>query len=217
MTDVNLIPGEYTRLQNMQRAVKRFLCYFSVLLLLGVGARIALGVAYNYESARAEKLKSGEILMEEEKRQLNQLNARKEDLQRRLKMLELLRGGPPAKQMFIAIDKAINDSVWVTKLNFSRAREEEETDKARATGYFVVVPKGGKDVYEERPWLNSSHLKINGMAVSHSALAGFVQLLVANPEIKKVQVQNTRSRKYLETSVIEFELAAVTIANDSER
>ena len=107
MIDVNLIPADYTRQQNIRRVAKRFLYCFGALLLLGFAARIALGTVYNYEKSRAEKLKSGEVLMEEQKKQYDQFAAKKEDLQIRLNMLEHLRGGPPAKQMFIAIDKAI--------------------------------------------------------------------------------------------------------------
>ena len=192
MTDVNLIPGDYTRQQKIRRVVRRFLYCFAALLLLGVAAGIALGTVYNHEKSRSEKLKSGELLLEEQKKQLDQFAAKKEDLQIRLNMLEHLRGGPPAKQMFIAIDKAINESVWITKLNFSRAADERESDQeGRSTGYFIVVPQEG----QEKPWSISGDINITGMALTHSALAEFVNLLVAQPQIKSVQVQNTHSRK----------------------
>jgi Tfp pilus assembly protein PilN len=217
MTDVNLIPADYTRQQNIKRVVKRFLYCFVALLLLGFAARTALGVVYNHEKSRAEKLKSGEVLMEEQKKQLDQLAAKKEDLQLRLNMLEHLRGGPPAKEMFILIDKAINKSVWLTKLNFFRAGEERENSrKSRSTGYFIIVPKEEQEASQEIPWLNSGHLNVTGMALTHSALAEFVNLLVAQPHIKKVQVQNTHSRKYLEASVVEFELTVVMISDNSK-
>ena len=217
MTDVNLIPGDYTRQQNIQRAVKRFIYCLAALLLLVFAARTALGMVYNYEKSRAEKLKSGEVLMEEQKKQLDQLAAKKEDLQLRLNMLEDLRGGPPAKEMFILIDKAINESVWFTKINFSRADEKgDSSQQGRSTGYFIVVPKEGQEAAQKTSWQNSGHININGIALTHSALAEFVNQLVVQPQIKTVQVKNTHSRKYLEASVIEYELTAVMTSDNLE-
>jgi Tfp pilus assembly protein PilN len=198
--------------------VKRFLYCFVALLLLGFAARIVLGSVYNYEKSRAEKLKSGEVLMEEQKKQYDQFAAQKDDLQMRLNMLEHLRGGPPAKEMFTVIDKAINESVWLSRINFSRAGEEQDSnERNRSTGYFVVVPKDKPETSSQKPWLISGHINITGMALTHSALAEFVNLLVAQPQIKTVQVQNTHSRKYLETSVVEYELTAVMISETLER
>jgi len=210
MTDVNLIPGDYTRQQNIQRAVKRFIYCLGALLLLAFAARTALGMAHNYEESRAEKLKSGEVLMEEQKKQLEQITARKEGLQLRLNMLEDLRGGPPAKEMFILVDKAINESVWFTKINFSRADEKGAgSQNGGSTGYFIIVPKEGQEEAQKALLQNSGHITITGKALTHSALAEFVNLLVAQPQIKTVQVENTHSRKYLDASVVEYELTAV--------
>jgi hypothetical protein len=47
-------------------------------------------------------------------------------------------------------------------------------------------------------------------------LAEFVNLLVAQPQIKTVQVENTHSRKYLEASVVEYELTAVMKSDNLE-
>lgn len=218
MADLNLIPPDYTRQQHIRSVALKFAYCFGALLLLGFAARIALGAAANYEKARAEKLKSGEVLMQEQKKEYEELAAKKEQLQLRLDMLEHLRGGPPAREMFIAVDRAINDSVWFTKLSFARA-EEENTGKPKgtATGYFIVVPKEGTEAVQEPLPLNSGQISISGMALSHSALADFVNVLVAQPQVRTVQVQNTRSRKYLEGSVIEYDLSAVMMQDKAKR
>lgn len=218
MADLNLIPPDYTRQLKVRRAVLKFLCFLGALVLLGVAARIALGMAINYEQARAEKLKSGEVLMLEQKKEYEELTAKKEQLQLRLDMLEHLRGGPPAREMFIAVDRAINESVWFTKLSFSRADEEgPESKKGTATGYFIVVPKEETKGAPETLPLNSGQVSISGMALSHSALADFVNVLVAQPLVRSVQVQNTHSRQYLEGPVIEYELTAVMITDTAKR
>jgi Tfp pilus assembly protein PilN len=218
MTDVNLIPADYTRQKNMQLLVKLFLYCFGALLLLGIAARTALGIAYNHEKSRAEKLQTGELLMQEQKEQHDQLVAKKEDLQTRIKMLENLRGGPPAKQMFIAIDQAINESVWVTKLDFSRAEDDSGNNKkGGTTGYFIIVPEGKQAASPEMAGLESGRINITGMAVTHSALADFVNLLADQPIIKMVQVKNTHSRKYIESSVVEYELTAVMMSDNPTR
>jgi len=218
MADVNLIPADYIGQRHIRRVVKIFLYCLAALLLMLLAARIVLGLASNYENSRAEKLKNGEILLQEQKTQYDQLAARKDDLQVRLDMLDHLRGGPPAEQMFIVIDNAINESVWFTKLNFSRVEEEDKSSrKDRSTGYFIVVPEEKEATLQKGPWLNSGHINITGMALTHSALAEFVNLLVAQPQIKTVHVQNTHSRKYLETSVVEYELTAVMISDTQEK
>lgn len=218
MADVNLIPDEYTRLRHIRKVVKRFLYCCGALLLLLIAARIVLGLANNYEKSRAERLKSGESLMQEQKRQVDQLGARKEELQLRLDMLDHLRGGPPARQMFTVIDNTINESVWFTKIDFSRADDEGASSrKDRSTGYFIVVPEEKAAALPKGSWQNSAHINITGMALTHSALAEFVDLLVAEPQIETVQVQNTHSRKYLETSVVEYELTAVMLSDNRKR
>lgn len=212
MAELNLIPGDYDRQRNMRRVVKRFLFIAAALLLLGIAGRTALGLASNYEKSRAEKLKTGEVLMLEQKQQYDELAATKEGLQLRLDMLEHLRGGPPAREMFIVIDRAINESVWFTKLNFSRAEEEGKSGpKGRSTGYFIVVPQDELVSSPKEQVQNSGEIKITGRALTYSALAEFVNLLVAQPQIRAVQVQNTHSRQYLETSVVEYELTAMMI------
>ena len=218
MAEPNLIPPEYTRRQNLRKAVNRFVYFCAALLLLLAAGRTGLSVASNQEKSRAEKLRSGEVLMLEQKQKYDELTARKNELRIRLDMLEKLRGGPPAREMFIIIDRAINESVWFTKLSFARAVDEDgESPKGIPTGYFVVVPKEERQKAQERAQQKSGQITINGMALNHSALADFVNELVAQPLIKTVQVQNTRSRRYLETSVIEYELTAAMIANNAEK
>ena len=212
MAELNLIPGDYERQRNIRRVVKIFLFFAAALLLLGIAGRIALGLASNYEKSRAEKLKTGEVLMLEQKQQYDALAATKEGLQLRLDMLEHLRGGPPAREMFIVIDRAINESVWFTKLNFSRAEEEDKSrPKGRSTGYFIVVPQDELVSSPKEQVQNSGEIKITGRALTYSALAEFVNLLVAQPQIRAVQVQNTHSRQYLETSAVDYELTAMMI------
>jgi hypothetical protein len=217
MADLNLIPPDYIWQQHVRRVLWLFLYGIGGLIVLVIAARIALGAASNYEKSRAERLRTGEVLMQEKKIEYEALADRKEQLQLRLDMLVQLQGGPPAREMFTVIDRAINDSVWFTKLGFLRADEEDEKKpKGTPTGYFVVVPKEGTEAAQEKPAENTGHINIRGMALGHSALAEFVDELVAQPQIKSVRVKNTSSRKYLQTSVIEYELIAVMISDKAK-
>ncbi len=209
MNEIDLIPADYRQLRRLRRDFQRFGTIFVCLVLA-----IALGKGWLVQSIRAEKteidqLKRGEVSVLNQRRQLEELEGRQADLKARLEVLDALRGGPPAQKMFVALDRALDPSVWFTDWKFVREGEiEEAKPQTRQTGYFIVVPKGAQK-NGNVPWNDRTRMEIRGQALSHSDLAGFVQRLLAQPEIVDVNLLNTGTRRYTFREIVEFRLAAL--------
>jgi len=125
-------------------------------------------------------------------------------------MLDTLRAGPPASEIFEAVDRAL-DGGRVRFLNwrFKRAGElVERPVRTVNTGYFVVVPAGtGKAA--EHGWRLRTHMEIKGRAVDHSALAAFVTRLASQPVVKDVKVLATHAQQVAGREAVGFDLAVV--------
>ena len=58
-------------------------------------------------------------------------------------------------------------------------------------------------------WLVETHMQIQGKALDHKALAGFVSGLFTQEEVADVRVQRTTQRQAGDTKVVEFDLTVV--------
>lgn len=209
MNEVDLVPADYRRSLRVNRDITRFLLVFGGLLLLIFAASWWLGNRTAVARAEIQRLKTGEIVILEQQTKLEDLVSRQADYTARLEVLNLLRGGPPAEQLFVHLDRAINPSVWFTELLFVREGEVVETkSRGKNPGYFVVAP-ANHSRNQDQPWRNSTRIEIKGQSLNHSTLAKFVRTLQAQPGIDDVYLLNTSTRNYSSAEVINYQLAAV--------
>ena len=125
-------------------------------------------------------------------------------------LLQGLRSGAVAEDLFVIIDAALpGDDVWFTRWSFARAGVIAPPNvKTVNSGYFIVVPAGQRP--EAQPsWQVRTHMDINGEARNHAALSRFVRGLFAQPQIQDVKVNRTQVRDYVGTPVVDFSLAIV--------
>ncbi len=206
MADVDLIPQDYRQQRILCRILQRFTVLLICLLLVIGGLRFWVGQLVSRERQLITQLEAGEVVILNRRKQYEELKGKRADLIKRQKVLDVLRGGPPAERMFVVIDKSINDSTWITSLKFARGDEESsKKPTTRNVGYFIVVSDQGED--SDAPGIRSHlYMDMQGQVYSHSALAGFVSNLLSQPEVNDVKVVRTSSREYSQGRVIDYTL-----------
>lgn len=144
------------------------------------------------------------------RQRLEQLNLQRRNLQQQLNLLDGLRSGASAEQMFVTIDRALpGPNVWLTNWKFRRAGTRvEREDDAVNTGYFVVIPAGSQD-NEEETWIIETSMQIQGQALDHVAMSQFVLNLTQQPEIENVRIVNSRQTTVNQAKLVEFGLDIV--------
>jgi hypothetical protein len=144
------------------------------------------------------------------RQRLKQLNQEKRDLQQQLSLLDGLRSGASAEQMFVTIDRALpGPKVWLTNWRFRRAGTRVDAeDNTVSTGYFVVVPAGSESS-EEETWKIETKMEIQGQALDHVAMSQFVLNLTQQPEIENVRIVSSRQMTVNQAKLVEFGLDIV--------
>ena len=156
-----------------------------------------------------QELRTEHARAEQQLKQLTELRSSRDALDQRVSLLEGLRGGVAAKQMFTIVDDAMEENIWFRQWSFRRAGEvvDEEPD-AVETGYFIVLPQESKDG-PRRAWRLETHMEILAEAADHSALARFVRRLAQRPEIESARILNTQNQGEAASGRVEFELAVL--------
>ncbi len=213
MHDIDLIPTDYRDYLWKVRTATRLAIVAAVVAALGLAAWLALK-QYN-TSIRDEmrRLQNQQALTDQQRLTVENLRGQLDQLRQQKKLMDRLRSGSAAVEMFAAIDRAIEGrKVWFRKWGFRRAMEQ--VDQARVglqqsspdTGFFIVIPLGQA---QPKYWEISNHMTIRGEASDHHELSRFVANLFAQPEIHEVKVLTASRRDYGEYTVVEFEIAIV--------
>lgn len=212
MAELDLIPSDYRRLRALRRWLVRAAVAYAV-LFAGFGlCRTALALGVRSRSQQLELLDAALAREQSQQARLAALQQERAAAQQKLQILEGLRGGVAAVDVFQVIDRAAEPSVWFLDWKFRRAGEIVEKDPIRVqTGYFIVLPPelNAPSETRERGWLMQTHMQIHARARDHSSLAGFVRRLVEQPEIAEARVLNTSTARQGAAEVIDFELAVV--------
>lgn len=206
---MDLIPADYRRyLQQMQLLQRWGLVMLGYIVLATL---ITLGLSYfsrDYQN---------EIVVLEKKKAISShqrgiLEALKKDhaqLAAKRQILEKLRGGALAEDMFVNIDRALNGKdVWFKNWKFSRAGSKtSEPPKGVNTGYFIVIPEGDRaGQKEQETWKIQTHMDVSGQATDHQALSSFVRRVLQQPQIGDVRILNTQQQAIADQTVVDFRL-----------
>ena len=124
-------------------------------------------------------------------------------------MLEKLRGGALAEDMFVNIDRALDGrNVWFKRWKFMRAGSKtSEQPRGVNTGYFIVIPEGDRaSQKEQEAWQIETHMEVSGQATDHEALSSFVRRVLQQPQIGDVRILNTQQQVSVDRTVVDFRL-----------
>ena len=186
-----------------------------LLVLLSIaGGKLWLSHAASELGDSLTSIEHSEQVTLKERGLADSLSAKQRRLERYSGVLNQLRDGVRAEQVFASIDQAVRGDVWFRKWTFRRSgvsrKLAPETTRA---GYFLVIADDGND--GDRVWRMDTHMEIAGRAWDHSDLAELVRRLVEQPIIEDVKVLRTTSRRLATDEVVDFDLA-ITVAQGSD-
>ena len=213
MNEIDLFPEDLRRQLLFTRWFKLTGYTVVLLTLLSVVAFVLLREASTRIDEQIQFYQSQRQITNANRRQLEQLNQQKSDLQQQLDLLGGLRSGASAEQMFLMLDRALPGSdVWLTNWKFRRAGTPVDAgQQAVNTGYFIVIPADNPNRPAET-WQIETHMTIQGQALDHSAMSRFVLNLTQQPEIENVRIVNTRSNQGKQIKLVDFSLDIVVSA-----
>ena len=203
MTDINLIPRDYSE----ARRVRRWLRNFGLALAL-VAAATALGrgwiaVRLSDERPTVEQMRKQAKLAADRQTELAELQARRTSAEARLASLRTLRDNATWVAMFQAIDHAYNRKLWFDELAFSRTIQIDSPAPANAP---AADAARGQQI--AAPPRIGHGFDIKGHALDHAAIADFMRTIGEQPGVGAVRLTDTGLRKYSTMEVVDFSLAA---------
>lgn len=210
MHELDLIPASYKERLKIKRWCRQFGFAFTCALVILFSLKLTIARKTSALTSKIEVLQKDKQTNIEHQQKYNELVTNEAKLSKELEILNGLRGGPSAKQVLLAVDRVMQDDVWFTKWSYNRAGEITPVQPATVqTGYFIVLPQEANGSPNQQAWKLNTHMEINGQALSHSSLSGFIRNLIKQPEIEDVKVVNTSLRSYISSQVIEFNLVVV--------
>lgn len=209
MNEIDLIPAVYRKRLLFSHWLRLSAYLLGALSVLILGAFFVLRTETLKVDQELKLLQSQKAISTQQRKELEKLDARKQDLSQQLDLLAGLRSGSAAEQMFLTIDRAMSEGdVWFTNWEFRRAGSATEKDpKTVNTGYFIVIPKGEKT--REETWMIETQMMIKGEAMDHAALSNFVSKLIDQPEIQSVRVVKSELFSLNGHKLVKFSLDVV--------
>lgn len=205
---IDLIPASYREECRARRLLKWSLPLFALLIGAIVTLRVSIGLQGAALDEELAKLRADINYGTEQQGRYSELNGVRDVLAQRLRALEGLRGGLPARRMFVAIDEASNGDTWLRRWAYRRRGEIVEPDgQAVHAGYLIIVTPTAGSGSSNKTWRLDTHMEITGSALSHTAIADFVERLARRSDIADARILRTGSRKEAGREIIDFDLA----------
>lgn len=210
---IDLIPKDYRESIARRRSVRYALASVVLVCLVASGASASLSNRASAIKAETDQMNQERALLTLLDKQMLALDQEQQLLDEEWMLLNTLRSGFAAEDLFHLIDDALpGDDIWFIDWSFKRAGVVAQEGVAGTnTGYFIVVNSDatGKP---EPAWQIETHMSIVGQAVDHAALSKFVRGLYQQQQIESVKLNQTRVREYADRSVVDFELAIVLLS-----
>lgn len=206
---MNLIPEDYKRYVQQLFILQRWAVVMAIFIVLATSVSFSLSYAANAYQKEIVVLEKKKAISSQKRSQLQTLEKDRNKLEEKYDVLEKLRGGALAENMFVAVDKALDDkNVWFTSWRFDRAGSRtNELPKGVNTGYFIIIPENERiNKKAQEAWEIQTHMKVDGEAKDHDALSSFVRRLLQQPQIDDIRILNTQQRTHSNTTVVDFKL-----------
>jgi len=206
---MDLIPADYRRYLLQLHLLQRW--GFVMLVYAALAALISLGLKYTSNQYQKEVvvLERNKAMTSHQRGILQDLEKDRVKLSAKRQILEKLRGGALAEDMFVNIDRALNGkNIWFKSWKFIRAGSKtSERPRTVNTGYFIVIPESDRANQEEiETWEIQTHMEVNGQATDHEALSSFVRRALQQPQIGDVRILNTQKQVNVDKTVVDFRL-----------
>ena len=206
---MDLVPADYRRYIQQLQLLHRWGLF--TLVIIAVSVSISLGLKYMASEYQKEivVLEKKKAISSHQRGILQDLEKDRNLLTKKHRILEKLRGGALAEDMFVNIDRALDGkNIWFKNWKFIRAGSKtSEKPKGVNTGYFIVIPEADRvNQKEKEAWQIQTHMEVNGQASDHEALSSFVRRVLQQPQIGDVRILNTQQQVIMDKTVVDFKL-----------
>ena len=206
---MDLIPADYRRYIQQLQLLHRWGLF--TLVIIAVSVSLSLGLKYMASEYQKEivVLEKKKAISSHQRGILQDLEKDRNQLTKKHQILEKLRGGALAEDMFVNIDRSLNGkNIWFKNWKFIRAGSKtSEKPKGVNTGYFIVIPEADRaNQKEKEAWQIQTHMEVSGQATDHEALSSFVHRVLQQPQIGDVRILNTQQQVIMDKTVVDFKL-----------
>jgi hypothetical protein len=206
---MDLVPVDYRRYLQQLHLLRGW--GFVMLAYIALATLVTAGLKYSSSEYQKEivVLEKKKAISSHQRGILQDLEQDRALLTKKRQVLEKLRGGALAEDMFVNIDRALNgNNVWFKNWKFTRAGSKtSEAPKGVNTGYFIVIPESDRaNVKEKEAWKIQTHMEVSGQAIDHEALSTFVRRVLQQPQIGDVRILNTQKQVSVDKTVVDFRL-----------
>ena len=203
MSEIDLIPADYARLQRLRRRLRRLLVTLVALAALILLARITLAMLLSAEKQEVARLQATKQLWQETKTKTERHRSEALVTEKQLTALDDLHGRDHLRQFLHALDTAYVDKVWFDEIRYYR-RE--------------IVPAAPGSAPSPRPAERvEQRAGMVGHAMNHAMLAEFMKKLELQPAVAELALVDTSPRAYPQGLIIDFKLALLIDARKKGR
>lgn len=210
MAQIDLIPESY----RAYTRAKRIVCHagFAAGGLVCVALSIFMYVHWqlDQENKQLVLLRQQTKEMAALQAQVNAMQEQKRQLETDVETLAMLRGEGDAARAIQALDRALNDDVWLSRLRFKRTHVSaapDTDDTGPMQGAMLRVESG--TVGADHQAVFKSRIEMHGAATGHAMLSGFMNAMAQQPEITKVRFLNSSAGNTESTTAMQFSVDAV--------
>lgn len=204
MPDLDLIPFEYRQELLVRHGLKIFCLIYVVLLACVGGAKYVL---HDQNVQMKQQVSIFEVSRKEANRKqhvLSELEQDKKYLEKRALIKDRLTRGPSAQQMFLVMDRSLDETTWFKRWVFQRPDKFSDIEMEPAeTQFSLSVPAANNNPQVQA---STTRMDIKGQAINHTKLAILIHNLATQPEFEDVKVIRTSQGRSKSTEVLDFDL-----------
>lgn len=204
MTEIDLIPADYARLQGVRRRLRQLLVSLVALAALILLARTTLAMLLSAEKQEVARLQATKQLWQETKTKTERHRSEALVTEKQLTALDELHGRDHLRQFLHALDTAYVDKVWFDEIRYYRR------EVVPAAPGSAPAPRAAAERVEQRAGMV-------GHAMNHAMLAEFMKKLELQPAVAELALVDTSPRAYPQALIIDFKLALLIDAKKKGR
>lgn len=187
MSELDLIPAEYRIWIWQLRWLKRWAWMLVGIVVLTLSGSFLLQRSASRIQAEVHDLEQRKNISLLQRQEIQNLTTERETIRRRLDALEAIRRSDSTIATLVAVDGAMaGQAVWFQQWQFDKpaasAPSEAESSPSRMT--------------------------VQGQALDHATLSRFVASLLSQPVIESARITRSALRRYVSSSVVDFEVVA---------
>lgn len=194
--EIDLIPGDFRKQRALQRLSINFLLVCTGVLCLIAIAWVTLAYISQRDTAQFMRLEQEQKTLLQSQSITEELRQQKRLTEQQINALAQLRGHDQVALFLNALDAAYQSGIWLDTLHFMRRPASTPADKSAGSNPVLDL---------------SQRAEIVGHATSHTALAGFMRGLGAQPGLTGLKLVSTGTRSATPVPVVDFNLTLQVI------